>query len=147
MRLRTARAIAEMLTECGLPTVVDEQSNAGYRAKLTRGEYDLYLGQTRLSPNLDLSEFFRNWGAMSINGVANNEIYALCKGALANRGNYYDMLKAIADDGRICPILFSGNYVYADRGLLTDLAPSRDNVFYYDLGKTMEDCQIPTVYD
>ena len=147
MRLRTARAIAEMLTELGLPTVVDEQDGSSYRGKLSRGEYDLYLGQTKLSPNMDLSEFFRNWGAMSGNGIANNEIYALCKGALANQGNYYDMLKAIADDGRICPILFSGNFVYADRGLLTDLSPSRDNVFYYDLGKTMEDCQIPTIYD
>lgn len=147
MRLRTARAIAEMLTECGLPTVVDEQDGSSYRARLRRGEYDLYLGQTKLSPNMDLSEFFRNWGEMSINGIANNDIYALCKGALANEGNYYDMLKAIADDGRICPILFSGNYIYADRGLLTDLAPSRDNLFYYDLGKTMEGCQIPTVYD
>lgn len=147
MRLRTARAIAEMLTECGLPTVVDEQDGSSYRGKLSRGEYDLYLGQTKLSPNMDLSEFFRNWGAMSINGVANNEIYALCKDALANQGNYYNMLKAIADDGRICPILFSGNFVYADRGLLTNLSPARDNVFYYDLGKTMEDCQLPTIYN
>lgn len=147
MRLWTARAIAEMLTVCGLPTEVDEQDTSGYQRKLKRGEYDLYLGQTRLSPNLDLSEFFRNYGAMNINGVADNDIYALCKGALANEGNYYDLLKAIADDGRICPILFSGNYIYADRGLLTDLSPSRDNVFYYDLGKTMDDCQIPTVYE
>lgn len=147
MRLRTARAIAEMLTECGLPTVVDEQDGSSYRRKLRAGEYDLYLGQTRLSPNLDLSEFFRNYGAMNINGVADNDIYALCKGALANEGNYYDLLKTIADDGRICPILFSGNYIYADRGLLADLSPSRDNVFYYSLGKTMEDCQIPTVYE
>ena len=31
-----------------------------------------------------------------------------------------------------------GHYnVYAERGLLPDLAPARDNVFYYSLGKTM----------
>ena len=27
------------------------------------------------------------------------------------------------------------------------LDPSRDNCFYYSLGKTMSDIQIPTVYD
>ena len=41
-----------------------------------------------------------------------------------------------------------GNYtVYAHRGLLPDLNPSRDNVFYYALeGKTMESAKVETVY-
>lgn len=147
MRLRTARAIAEMLNECGLPTKLDEQSTDGYYTKLTRGEYDLFLGQTKLPPNMDLSEFFRPYGELSRNGISDAAIYTLCKDSLANHGNYYNLLKAVADDGRICPILFSGHTVYATRGLLTDLSPSRDNVFYYSLGKTMDGIQIPTVYE
>ncbi len=147
MRLRTARAIADMLTECGLPTDTEEvETNIFYR-RLAQGEYDLYLGQTRLSPNMDLSCFFAPYASLSRGGISNDEIYILCKDALADRGNYYNMLKAVADDGRICPILFSGNSIYATRGLMSDLAPSRDNVFFYTIGKTMETCQLPTIYD
>ena len=146
MRLRTARAIVQMLSECGLPIVTDEQNSSGFHTKLVRGEYDLYLAQTKLPPNMDLSEFFRPYGELSRNGISDANLFTLCKSALANRGNYFDLLKAVADDGRICPLLFSGHFVYANRGLLTDLAPSRDNVFYYSLGKTMADIQIPTDY-
>ena len=147
MRLRTARAIVQMLSECGLFIELDPQDTETFYRKLRHSEYDLYLGQTRLSPNMDLSPFFGRWGNMSMGGIYNEDLYALCKDALANRGNYYNLLKAVADDGRICPILFSGYFVYADRGLVTDLSPSRDNVFYYTLGKTMEGCKLDTIYN
>ena len=52
----------------------------------------------------------------------------------------------MADDGRIIPILFCNYAVYATRGLLTELQPARDNVFFSTLGRTDEDAQIPIDY-
>ena len=147
MRIRTARAIKEMLEECGLPVELNEQPTYGFIRALGNGDYDLYLGQTKLSANMDLSSFYGPWAPMSLGGLSNPNIYSLCLSALANRGNYYDLHKAAADDGRVTSILFSGYAIYATRGLVTDLNPSRDNVFYYSLGKNMEDARIPTVYD
>jgi hypothetical protein len=49
----------------------------------------------------------------------------------------------VADDGRLCPILFRSYAVYAKRGLVSDLTPARDNVFFYHLGKTADDVLIP----
>ena len=60
--------------------------------------------------------------------------------------NFYNLHKAVADDGRIIPILFCNYAVYATRGLLTELQPARDNVFFYTLGRTDEDAQIPIDY-
>ena len=51
-------------------------------------------------------------------------------------------MQLIADDGRIVPILFGTYSIYAERGLLPDLNPSRDNVFFYTMGKTMESARI-----
>ena len=147
LRLRTARAIADMLTECGLETVTVEKSSSDYMRYILAGNYDLYLGQTRLSANMDLSEFFRPWGEMSYNGLSDESLYVLCKDALENSGNYYNLHQAVANDGRVCPILFCSYSVYAERGLLTDLQPARDNVFYYTLGRTAEDALIPIDYD
>ena len=63
----------------------------------------------------------------------------MCLEALANKGNYINLHKMVADDGRLCPILFQTYSVHATRGLLTGLTPARDNVFYYSLGKTMKE--------
>ena len=60
--------------------------------------------------------------------------------------NYYNLHQKVADDARIVPILFYGYSIYAERGLLSDLEPARDNVFFYSLNKTMESIRIPTDY-
>ena len=146
LRLRTARDIAAMLTECGLETVTVEKNSRDFLEYITAGNYDLYLGQTRLSTNMDLSEFFRPWGDMSYGGLSDATLYAYCKDALENSGNYYILHQGVANDGRVCPILFCSYAVYAERGLLTDLQPSRDNVFYYTLGRTESDALIPIDY-
>lgn len=142
LRLRTAREIATMLTECGLPTETVEKSTRDYKEMIIAGNYDLYLGETRLSANMDLSEFFRPWGNMSYNGITDAGLYSYCKDALENSGNYYDLHQAVANDGRIVPILFCSYYVYGERGLLTSLQPARDNVFFYTLGRTDDDARI-----
>lgn len=147
VRLTIAHEIADTLTEFGLPTTVLEKSSAGFQQEIYNGNYDIYLGQTKLSSNMDLSQFFKPYGNMSRNGVSDETIYALCLESLANQGNYYNLLKAVADDARIIPIAFFSYAVYATRGLLTDLTPARDNIFYYSLGKTMDAIQIPTEYN
>ena len=63
--------------------------------------------------------------------------------ALANRGNYYNLHKEIAEDGCLIPIHFGTNAVHAKRGTASELTPSRGNVFYYDLGVTAADVLLP----
>lgn len=139
LRMRVARQIAQALSDCGLRVTMVEVSNTRYREQLLYGTYDLYLGQTRLSANMDLSHFFRNHGNLRYGGMTDAAIYALCQQALANSGNYYNLHETVMEDGRLCPILFHTYSVHATRGLLTGLAPARDNIFYYSLGKTMAD--------
>ena len=142
LRLRVARDIGKMLTACGLTVQMSELSSSAYKKALQRQEYDLYLGQTKLSPNMDLSSFFASKGSMNYGKISDITLYNLCTLALANHGNYYSLHKAVMDDGRICPVLQRSYAVYAVRGLLTGLTPARDSVFYYSLGKTMEDALI-----
>ena len=146
LRLRAARDIAEMLTECGLETVTEEVETSKYLSYVRVGKYDLYLGQTRLSTNMDLTPFFHPYGNMSRNGVADSELYNLCLETLENSGNFYNLHKAVAEDGSIIPILFGSYSIYAKRGLVTNLSPSRDCVFFYTLGRTDKDAMIPLDY-
>ncbi len=145
-RLRVGRAIVEMLQECGLDIELYEQTNKMFVAKYIAGDYDLVLGQTRLSANMDLSPFYRAYGELGRNGVANSDVYDLCQDALENQGNFYNLHKAAMEDGRVIPILFGTYAVYATRGLLTELEPARDNVFFYSLGRTESDALIQADY-
>ncbi len=147
VRLRIAHSIADAFTEFGLPFEVIECSTAKFKQEIYNANYDLYLGMTKLSANMDLSPFFAPYGNLSRNGISDEATYSLCLEALANQGNYYNLHKAVADEGRIIPIAFFGYAIYATRGVLTDLTPSRDNVFAYSLGKTMESIRVPSDLD
>lgn len=144
-RVRIARSIAGTLTDLGLTCTTMEYSGSAYEAALKNLNYDIYLGMTRLSANMDLTEFFRPWGEMSWGSLANETLYDMVKNALQDSGNYYNLYKKLAEDGRIVPVMFGYYAVYAQRGLMPDLSPSRDNVFYYSLGKTMEGILLETV--
>jgi len=142
LRLRVARDIAQMLTDCGLVVQMSELSGNNYTYALQAWNFDIYLGQTRLSANMDLTAFFHSNGAVSWGGVNNATAYNLCLQSLENHGNYYSLHKTVMDNGLLCPVLIRSYAVYATRGLLTGLTPSRDNVFYYSLGKNMEQALI-----
>ncbi len=139
LRLRAGRAVAEMIRAGGLTVKVEELAGEKYTEKLIYGSYDLYLGQTKLSPNMDLSAFFNQGGSLSRGGLANSSLSAIAKEALANGGNFYNLHQMVMEDAHLCPILFRSYAVYAKRGLISGLEPSRDNVFYYSTGKTLSE--------
>lgn len=141
-RLQVAQAIAQMLQDCGLKVTLRSLSGDEYRSALKSGRFDLHLGQTKLSPNMDLSAFYSPNGALNFGGMEDAGIYSLCQDALANKGNYAGLHQAVLQDAMLCPVAFLSYAVFAQRGLLEDFSPARDCVFYYSLGKTMEDTRI-----
>ena len=138
LRVRVARAIAKSLTNSGLKVTMRELSGDDYDYAIRTRQFDLYLGQTMLSPNMDLSAFFHTYGALSFGGINDVTAYTLCLESLANYGNYYSLYKYVMENGMLCPVLFRSYAVYAARGLVTDLKPARDNIFCYSIGKNME---------
>ena len=142
LRLRVAKDIAQMLTDAGLVVHLSALSSDECMEALQYRVFDIYLGQTKLSPNMDLSAFFHTNGALSYGGVNDVAAYSLCLQALENHGNYYTLFQTVMENGLMCPILVGSHAVYTTRGLLAGLSPSRDNIFYYSLGKTMDDANI-----
>lgn len=138
LRVRVARAIGEMLTQCGLKVIMSELRGSDYTYAIQTRQFDLYLGQTILSPNMDLSAFFHTYGALSFGGINDVTAYTLCLESLANYGNYYSLYKYVMENGLLCPVLMRSYAVYATRGIVTDLTPARDNVFCYSIDKNME---------
>ncbi len=139
IRRQVALDVAAMLTECGLTTTVKQVTPDKLAEELRWGTYDLFLGQTRLSANMDLSAFFAERGALSTSGTSDAATYSLCLESLANSGNYYTLHQKVMDGGMLVPILFHSYAVYGIRGATSSLQPARDNLFYYDLGLQLSD--------
>ena len=138
LRVRVARKIAQMLKAGGLTVTMKELGTSAYTKALKNREYDIYLGQTRLSPTMDLSAFFATYGDLSWGGLNDIGAYNLSLQAVENHGNYFSLHKMVMDNGLLCPLLFRSYAIYSSRGLFADLNPSRDNIFYYSLGKVTE---------
>lgn len=139
LKPKIARTIADMLTAYGLTVTIQTESGNDFIEHVRWGSYDLYLAQTKLSANMDLSAFFANQGSLSYGGLSDVGIHALCLNALANSGNYASLHKKIMDEGWLCPLLFQSYGIYCARGVVSSLAPARDNLFFYTTGRTMAD--------
>lgn len=142
LRVRLANDLAEIFKSAGLLVTIQTYSGNNLLYHLNNSEYDLYLGQTKLPPNMDISAFFSTNGTLSYGGLSDMATFTLCQQAMENHGNFYTLHQHVMDNGYLCPILFRSYAVYATRGLLTGLTPARDQVFYYSLGKTLEDIYI-----
>ena len=141
-RTRVGQAIKSMLEAGGLKVTITTSTAENLEESLKKATYDLYLGQTRLSPNMDLSAFFGTNTSLNYGGLADPSLYALSLEALANAGNYYKLHEMVMEEGQLCPILFQHNAIYTQRGAFPELSPARDNIFFYDLGRTLSDAHI-----
>lgn len=138
-RLKAAQAVAEMLESCSLKVTVRALSGEDYTKALKNGNYDLHLGQTMLSPNMDLSAFYDSKGALNYGGMSDAGIYALCQDVLADGGNYTALHQAVMEDAMLCPVAFLNYAVYVQPDLVEEFAPARDQIVYYDLCKTADE--------
>jgi hypothetical protein len=71
--------------------------------------------------------------------MANATCLEMCRDALENSGNYYNLHQTVLRNSQLIPVLFRTYAVYSDRGLAVGLEPSRDNVFYYSMGRSLAD--------
>jgi len=128
-RVSAARAVAAQLNKLGFAVTVTPLAPAAYTAALQKGEYDLYYGETRLSPDFDLSPFFSASGSLSFGGIADQTLELLCTKMRENSGNAYALYQKVMERGLLCPVLFKTYAIYSARGAVSGLAPCLDCVF------------------
>jgi hypothetical protein len=91
---------------------------------------------------MDISAFFGSKASLNYGGLADPAIHAMSLEALANEGNYYKLHELVMEEGQLCPILFQNYAIYTQRGVLPELSPARDAIFFYTVGRTLDDALI-----
>ncbi len=129
-RVSMARSIAQQLTDLGFVVNLSVLTPTKYQTALSSGDYDMYLGEVRLSPNFDLTAFFSASGGLSFGGIDQEELVYLNTQMLENSGNGYTLYKSVLDGGWLCPILFKTYGVYTTRGQYSSMEPALQQPFW-----------------
>lgn len=141
-RVETAYRIADSMNEVGVKIEVNAVDYDTFRYRLNNGQFDMFMGEARLSANFDLTEFFKLEGALSFGAIENNAMEQLCYEALENSGNCSELQRNVMETGFFCPVLFKSYAVMANRGMIANLQPAVDNVFHLAGGKTLADATV-----
>ena len=120
IRVQAANEVARMLNELGFNITVKSMEYTEYKQALLLGDFDLYYGEVRLSPNFDLSPFFGATGTLNYGDLSDSTMMNLCSMALVNSGNTYNLYKRVCERGYITPILFKSYALYTTRGAVTE---------------------------
>ncbi len=73
-RTQAARVIKENLSQVGIDCEINERNPDDYLLAVRASDFSLYIGETRLYANNDLSAFFTGDGALSYGGTANGSV-------------------------------------------------------------------------
>lgn len=125
-RVQAATQIVNTLNSLGFQLTLKQLELSEFQNALATGSYDLYYGEVRLSPNFDLSPFFRAGGSLSYGSLADSTMENLCMRALVNSGNTYNLYQRLCARGYITPVLFKSYALYTTRGAVTEPAQYLD---------------------
>ncbi len=129
-RVKLADRICKVFTDAGLRITVSALERKQYEQALRDQNFDVYLGEVRLTANFDLSEFFMKYGNLQYGSISNTGLVTLCTEALANSGSYSELHRQIMEWAPICPVAFKSYAIYVSRGKITNNEPGVDFVFH-----------------
>ena len=78
--------------------------------------------------------------------MESESVRTLCRSAMENSGNYYDLHREIMRRGMLVPIFFKSYALYATRGVMGNHTPSVSNIFLGSTGISAADIHSPDPY-
>ena len=130
-RLAAARSIADSLSALGITVTVKALPWPDFLNALQRGDFDLYLAQTKLTANFDLSALLT--GELNYGGYWNSDINALLAAfrAAGDQSSASALYTALAGESPFTPLCFTRTAVLARWGTVSGAAPTQQNPFYH----------------
>ena len=145
VKVQAARRITEELNSLGITTTLYELSWADYIAALQSGDYDMYYGEIRLTPDWNLSEMFRpresgrkNAGFTGINYgnfrdpayCSKYEAYLAAADSEDRVSAFQEICRYVCDNAAIVPICFERRVILTHRGVISGIVATQYDLFY-----------------
>ena len=133
VRQAIAGRLAQALEELGVTVTVNRLPWSGYTAALAGGQFDLYLGEVRLTGDFDPSALLS--GGLNYGGFSGGELSALLSDWRAARGDARTrageaLWTRFAQDAPFAPVCFKRGSLLLRWGMASNLNPTRANPYY-----------------
>lgn len=134
-KLTAARFIARQLDKAGITVQVRALGWNEYLSALNEEQFDLYLGETVLTADFDLTALLAPGGRLNYGGwnspTGSNLLAAFSSAPEDERQlAAADLCAYFRTQAPIAPLCFKRGCVLTQWGSLSGLSPTRDNVFY-----------------
>lgn len=134
-KLTVAQHMTRQLEKAGMTVNLSALDWSGYLNALANGQFDLYLGETTLRADFDLSPLISGGSGVNYtrwsSGDTDRLLAALRTAPQADRARAArDLCADLAEKCPIAPICFKRGTVLIRPGLSLTLTPTRANVFY-----------------
>ena len=134
-KVSAAEYLTELLSREGIAVELKKLPWEDYVAALEGGEFDLYLGEVKLTADFDLTALLAPGGTLNYGAFADGETQDLLAAYLAadaaGRSEAAQALyRQIARTAPFTPICFKSWSVLTHWGKIAGLNPTQQNVFY-----------------
>ncbi len=132
-RQAIANRLARALEELGVTVTVTRLPWSGYTAALEKGDFDLYLGEVRLTGDFDPTALLA--GELNYGGFYSEELSARLAQWKAARGEgraqaANALWEQFAQEAPIAPVCFKRGSLLMRWGMAANLTPTRANPYY-----------------
>ena len=128
-RQSTAKLLQEQFAKAGVTLELVDVSYDEYVKKLAAGEYDLYLGEIKLSANMSLSPFFKADGGAAYGISSESQAAAAYRQYLAGECTLQEFCDAFTADVPFIPLCYRNGIVAYDRNM-SGVSSTAFNLFY-----------------
>lgn len=128
-RSTAAQHIADSLNLLGFSVVIESLPTEQYLAKIAAGNFQMYLGEIKLTDNMDFWQFFKDSGAAS-KGIDKSlkvcaQYQAFCEGTIG-----IDVfINSFLDDVPFVPICYRDGIASFKAGIVPDFSYSGENLY------------------
>lgn len=129
-----AEQLAASLEELGCEVTVDKLSWEDFTRTLTEGTFDLYLGETALTPDFSLEPILGQNGALNYTKFADEELWEAMVQYRAAQGEerettLVNLCGRVAESSPIIPLCFKNGSLLTQWGQVTGATPVQHDVF------------------
>lgn len=126
-KVETAELIQEQLEQIGVEIIISELTFDEYTQALEDGEYDLYIGEIKLTANMDLSVFFEEDGAANYGITITESLSTAYADFISGNIDASTFLSVLDEERPIIALCYKNSLAYYSRELqYTYLSDSND---------------------
>ena len=129
LMVTSSRKIATTLSKVGVIINIDAEASDVFNAKLASGDFDLYMGEIKLTDDMDLSPFLTTGGAASSGVSPLSSTLSAFNGWRLGTVKITDLAAAFTNETPFIPLCYKIGSVSFTAGLTGTITPTFSNIF------------------